>query len=97
MTSSQLFDHDDQRPITPGWTFVARSFDSVALELSGKNPWLYQWRLTSLAPIVVAHPDWPKQRHTFRIYDIDTDAGTIRFAAGEYSNGAWGFYLESQT
>lgn len=26
------------------------------------------------------------------VYELDIDGRAIRFAAGEYSNGVWGFY-----
>jgi hypothetical protein len=27
------------------------------------------------------------------VYELDSETGPIKFAAGEFSNGVWGFYV----
>ena len=34
------------------------------------------------------------QDHTFEVWQVEIDGQIHRFAAGEFSNGVWGFYLE---
>ncbi len=33
------------------------------------------------------------QSFEFAIHDIQTESGPLRFAAGEFSNGVYGFYV----
>mgnify|MGYP001809751004 CR=1 FL=1 len=84
---------DESTPVTPGWRLVG----SIILEgepilLRGRNPWEYGWRSVDAPPVIVAHPQYPRQRHDFSVWEIDSDP-PVRFAAGEFSNLAWGFYL----
>jgi hypothetical protein len=67
--------------------------DGGALDLDGINPWDFKWRSTGEAPITVSHPQYPDQKHKMNIYTIENGNKLVRFAAGEYSNMAWGFYL----
>jgi len=39
------------------------------------------------------HPSHRHRRHRFDIYEIGSLDHPVRFAAGELSNGAWGFYV----
>ena len=34
------------------------------------------------------------QDHTFEVWQVEIDGQIHRFAAGEFSNCVWGFYLE---
>ena len=43
--------------------------------------------------LVVPHPQYPSQRHRFDQYSVkDSKDEVVVFAAGEYSNGVWGFF-----
>ena len=84
---------DGATPVTPGWRLVGRVIaDGEPMMLDGVDPWASDWRAVDAPPIVVAHPQYPNQRHDMSVYEIRGDR-TVRFAAGEFSNGAWGFYL----
>jgi hypothetical protein len=39
------------------------------------------------------HPTYPNQTHQYDIYEIGDAERPVRFAAGELSNGVWGFYV----
>ena len=78
--------------ITPGWMFVAIVVEGEAVSLLGQNPWPLQWSSSGEPPITVAHPSYPSQRHEMSVYDLESTQ-SIRFAAGEFSNGVWGFYV----
>jgi hypothetical protein len=43
----------------------------------------------------VIDPQYGKT-HEFQIYEITVDGRVIRFAAGEFSNGIFGFYLPDE-
>jgi hypothetical protein len=84
---------DPTTPVTPGWRLVGRILaDGEPISLDGLDPWKHDWRSVDVPPIVVAHPQYPNQRHDMAVYEIARDRA-VRFAAGEFSNGAWGFYL----
>ena len=61
--------------------------------MSGIDPWQYEWARVDEPSILVAHPSHPNERHHMRIYQAQGPMGPIRFAAGEFSNSVWGFYV----
>jgi hypothetical protein len=79
--------------VTPGWKFVSIGLEGMPVAIQGVDPWRHerQW-VSSNERIVVSHPSYPSERHTMFVYELDIDGRAIRFAAGEYSNGVWGFY-----
>jgi len=79
--------------VTPGWRFISIGFERERVSVAGVNPWGLKWRSLQEPPIVVAHPDWPLERHQMFVYELDSPRGPIKFAAGEFSNGVWGFYV----
>jgi len=58
----------------------------------GVNPWEVKWTPTH-GRITVAHPQYPSQRHTAFTYEVAGVTPPIVFAAGEFSNGVWGFFV----
>jgi hypothetical protein len=78
--------------ITPGWRHVAIVTEGTPVLLAGHDVWSHDWRRVELPAITVAHPSYPSQRHHMWLYDLDVEP-TLRFAAGEYSNAVWGFYV----
>jgi len=79
--------------ITPGWKHVAIGFEGDPVSLGGLNPWELPWHSLGEPPIIVAHPSYPRQRHSMWIYELRVDNEAVMFAAGEFSNGVWGFYV----
>ncbi len=85
--------HDRQVDyLSPGWRFVCFGLGSEPVMVAGVNLWAVKWSPT-LGTITVAHPDHPKQRHTMDIHEVVDADPPLVFAAGEYSNNLWGFYL----
>jgi hypothetical protein len=74
-----------------GWHFVNIGFEGADVTIGGADPWDFEWRSTGDS-IEVPHPSYPSQRHVLHVWNIDTDHGSVRFAAGELSNGVWCFY-----
>jgi hypothetical protein len=44
----------------------------------------------------LSHPQYPAQRHVMSVYEVADSDPAVRFAAGEFSNGVWGFYVPAQ-
>jgi hypothetical protein len=78
--------------VTPGWRHVHIGVENDDASISGVRFWKSRWRRLPDA-IVVAHPAYPQQRHTMFVYELDGPTGPLKFAAGEFSNGVWGFYV----
>jgi hypothetical protein len=82
--------------VTPGWKHVAIGFEGDEVVLDGLNPWQLEWHSLEEPEITVAHPSYPQQRHPMWIYELRGQGKTVKFAAGEFSNGVWGFYIPAQ-
>ena len=79
--------------ITPGWSLVYSGIEGSVAALGGLNIWKVHWRDLQVPPIIVAHPEYPAQRHSMWVCELAGAHGPIKFAAGEFSNGIWGVYL----
>lgn len=81
--------------MTPGWRFVSIGFEGDPVDVGGGvNPWRWpsHWVGTG-EHITVAHPSYPRQRHSMAVYVLEGAVPPVRFAAGELSNGVWGFFV----
>jgi hypothetical protein len=79
--------------ITPGWQFIGIGTQGFGISLRGVDPWKHQWTRCGTEKIVVSHPSYPAERHTMFVFSLESEGRSLRFAAGEYSNGVYGFYL----
>lgn len=79
--------------VTPGWRFIGIGIEGTAVSLRGINPWQHKWKSCGTDKITVAHPSYPLETHTMFVFELDAHGSKVRFAAGEFSNGVWGFYL----
>lgn len=79
--------------LTSGWTFVAIVREGDPVDLAGVSPWSANWVPVAVGNVTVAHPSYPRQRHELSVYKLAATEPPVFFAAGEFSNGAWGFYL----
>ncbi len=61
------------------------------MRIEGIDIWKCQW-LDTHERVDVEDPVY-HQKHTFHIYEISAGDRSITFAAGEFSNGMWGFYV----
>ena len=64
-------------------------------KLFGVNIFDYDWQTTGKR-VKVKDPIY-HQDHTFEVWQVEIDGQNYRFAAGEFSNCVWGFYLETQS
>ena len=78
--------------ITPGWKLLSIGSVDSSVIVDGADLWKHDWRRRGES-ITVAHPSYPAERHTMFVYEIDPAGRRIKFAAGEFSNGVWGFFV----
>ncbi len=76
--------------LTRSWKFQTTGIEGNA-ELFGVNIFDYEWKSTG-KEVVVSDPYY-HQEHKFTVYTVDIDGKEYEFAAGEFSNCVWGFYL----
>jgi len=75
-----------------GWRFVSIGLEGQPADVGGVNPWEVKWTATG-GRITVAHPQYRSQRRVMFVYEVTDSVPRIRFAAGEFSNGVWGFFV----
>lgn len=75
------------------WCAVHVGVEGDAARIGGLPVWAQFWRRTGEAAVLLPHPCYPAQRHRFDIYEAGPPERRVRFAAGELSNGVWGFYV----
>lgn len=80
-------------PVTAGWQLVSIGLQDRPVSFDGIDPWKQEWRRCADESITVAHPSYPAERHTMFVYEVSTRGRTVKFAAGEFSNGVWGFFV----
>ena len=76
-----------------GWRDVHVGFSGDGLTIGGVDVWKQRWRRTGEAVLELPHPAYPNQLHYYDVYEIGGIDAPVRFAAGELSNGVWGFYV----
>ena len=74
----------------PEWTFAGAVPDGQLFEIDGIDVWKHEWKNTK-ERIDVEDPLY-HQRFSFVVYEIRNEDKSVRFAAGEFSNGIFGFY-----
>lgn len=73
------------------WEFVGATPDGQSFQIAGLDVWKHEWRDTRER----AHVKDPHyhQDFTFHVYEIGSPGAVVTFAAGEFSNCMWGFYV----
>ncbi len=78
------------------WHDVHVGTEDDGLKIGGIEVWSQDWRPTGEPCLNLPHPSYKHQRHRYDIYEIGNAEHPIRFAAGELSNGVWGFYVPDE-
>jgi hypothetical protein len=78
-----------------GWRAVHVGLEGDGVEIRSVKLWNEEWRRTGQPALQLPHPSYPHQQHRFDIYEVGAPDDPVRFAAGELSNGVWGFYVRS--
>ena len=72
------------------WRLVKTGIEG-SCELFGANIFDYKWNATN-EKVIVVEP-LHNQQHELNVYEVEIDGITVTFAAGEFSNCVYGFYL----
>jgi len=81
--------------VSPGWNLVSIGFEGQEVRIAGVSLWEVEWEPVGSSSITVAHPSHPEQRHQIPVYRVRHSSPEMLFAAGEFSNGVWGFYTRA--
>jgi hypothetical protein len=74
------------------WQHVGTCVDGGPLEIDGIDVWKYDWTPLANRTANVRDPAYG-QPHEFQVYELTVENKSLLFAAGEFSNCVWGFYL----
>ena len=72
------------------WKFVNSGVEGNC-NIFGVNIFNYEWEDTG-EEVEVVDPIY-EQKHIFSVYCIKIGSNTVKFAAGEFSNCVYGFYV----
>ncbi len=75
------------------WRDVHCGTEQDGLTINGVDVWGSKWRRTKDPTIKLPHPQHPGLLCGYHVYEIGDVNHPVRFAAGELSYGAWGFYV----
>jgi hypothetical protein len=78
------------------WIYVTHGTESTPITISGLDVWLYPWHAIGDERATVRDP-LHGQPFVFRVYQITNGHRIVEFAAGEFSNGIWGFFARPTT
>jgi len=74
------------------WEFVGINTDEATFVIGGLNVWQLEWQEVEGQRAEVVDPCYGK-RHLFPVYTATDGERAAEFAAREFSNGVWGFYV----
>jgi hypothetical protein len=77
------------------WKFAGAVGDGEEFKINGVNVWSQKWAPVKGEFADVKDPSY-KQDFRFEVYTINNGAVAIKFAAGEFSNCIWGFYVMAE-
>jgi len=73
------------------WQFAGSARENEPFEIRGVNVWSQGWQVAAGEEAHVNDPVYGKG-YIFRVFHIQDGDEQIEFAAGELSDGLWGFY-----
>ena len=73
------------------WQFAGSSKEGEPFEIQGVNVWEQGWQVSPGQEAHVHDPVYG-QGFVFRVYTVQDGEEKVEFAAGEFSNGVWGFF-----
>lgn len=76
------------------WKFHGSCPDGEKFEIEGLNVWAHEWRRENEEPKAEVSDPFYHQTFSFSVYHIETGGRRVRFAASEFSNCMWGFYVQ---
>lgn len=89
------------QPQTSQWIYVLASVEYVLAplesekhEIGGLKIWKHPWKRVEGENAHVIDPIYGAP-HVFAVYQMEGEGKIVEFAAGEFSNGVWGFYVRN--
>ena len=76
------------------WEFFGACADGQEFEINGINVWKHAWVSLNEPKAKVKDPSYG-QSFEFPIYKVEHEGKQATFAAGEFSNCIWGFYVRA--
>lgn len=73
------------------WQFAGSSKEGEAFAIKGVDVWGQGWQVSAGEEAHIKDPVYGRS-YIFRVFSIEDRNEKIEFAAGEFSNGLWGFY-----
>jgi hypothetical protein len=78
-----------------GWKLVGVVPAELELKINGVNVWSQEWAVVEGEYADIEDPSY-HQPFRFSVYTIKNGETAVKFAAGEFSNQVWGFYVDSE-
>lgn len=75
------------------WKFVTVGTENDRTCIGDVAVWAHEWHRVPGAKATVVDPHYG-QSFRFDVYRIRVADQVLEFAAGEFSNGVWGFYVD---
>ncbi len=76
------------------WEFAGAVPDGQSFKIDQVDVWQHEWKDTK-ERAQVKDPHY-HQNFTFHVYEIGSAESVVTFAAGEFSNCIWGFYVRKR-
>jgi hypothetical protein len=76
------------------WKYIGTCTELQPFEIAGLNVWKFDW--TRRGDRAYVNDPLYNQEFCFSVYEIRSGDHLVTFAAGEFSNGVWGFFLREQ-
>ena len=74
------------------WRHIGACVEGSRLEIDGLNVWDFKWVRVDSQNAEVVDPRYG-QKFLFHVYEIIAGENRVTFAAGEFSNSVYGFYV----
>jgi hypothetical protein len=78
------------------WRHIGTCVEGQRFDIEGLNVWSHKWICKKGELASVKDPLYAQSK-TFHVYNIIAEQHQITFAAGEFSNGVFGFYTPTPT
>lgn len=75
------------------WQFAGSSTEGDDFEMRGVRVWGQGWQVKPGEEARVTDPVYGRS-YVFKVFSILDGEEKIEFAAGEFTNGEWGFYTQ---
>lgn len=86
-----------QTQTAPAWLYVGAVGSSEPFAINGLDVWQHRWQRVEEVPRAAVRDPHYGQPYEMDVYRITEGLQTAVFAAGEFSNGIFGFYVPAAT